>query len=163
MLLLSDAERMTDAARRGNVPIYPIYPRGLTDGMEDATSIPMIGGSASASTSQALLGEVRRAQDNLRVLADDTGGVPIVGTNDLAGGLDRIVKLSSAYYVLGYDSSNAKPDGRFHRIDVRVSRPGARVVSRKGFVQSRPTTDSAQPLPDRRIVGVARVANAARR
>jgi len=142
MLLVTEAERLTDASRRGNVPIYPIYPRGLTDGMEVGVQLPGVEIGRQSPT-QTLLAEVRRAQDNLRILADDTGGVPIVGTNDLAGGLDRVVKLSSYYYELGYDSSNAKPDGRFHRIDVRVSRPGARVVSRKGFVQARPTTAAA--------------------
>lgn len=147
MLLLTDADRLTAASRRGNVPIYPIYPRGLTDGMDDAVFIPTVE-LRGASPSQALLREVRRAQDNLRILADDTGGVPIVGTNDLAGGLDRVVKLSSYYYALGYDSTNAKPDGKFHRIEVKVSRTGARVVSRKGFVQSRPvTTTAASTLP----------------
>ncbi|HET9831410.1 MAG TPA: VWA domain-containing protein [Vicinamibacterales bacterium] len=127
--LIPDIQRVATAVRLGNVPIYPVYPRGLTDGAEDAIDAA----SGADGIGMTMLAEARRQQDNLRVIADDSGGVPIVGTNDLAGGLNRMVRLSSHYYVLGYNSSNTKADGRFHRITVTVTRPDARVLSRKGY------------------------------
>jgi VWFA-related protein len=138
--LLPDIQRAS-AVRLSNVPIYPVYPRGLTDGTEDAIEV----GLGGAGTGQSVLAEVRRQQDNLRVMADDSGGAPIVGTNDLAGGLDRVVKLSSYYYVLGYNSTNAKADGKYHRIRVNVSRPDARVLSRKAY--NDPHVVSAKSAP----------------
>ncbi len=128
--LLTDMERLATAARRGNVPVYPLSPRGMTDGYDceaDGNTLP----------AYALLGEVRQQQDNLRVLADDTGGAAVVGVNDLNGGLERVVRLSSTYYVIGFNSSNKGGAGRYHRIKVTVDRPGARVVSRKGYVTPR--------------------------
>jgi VWFA-related protein len=139
--LLPDMQRISTAIRLSNVPIYPVYPRGLTDGTEDAIEVGLGGGGAG----QSLLAEVRRQQDNLRVMADDSGGAPIVGTNDLAGGLDRVVKLSSYYYVLGYNSTNAKADGKYHRIRVTVSRPDAHVLSRKGYNDPRVVNAKSSP------------------
>jgi VWFA-related protein len=127
--LIPDIQRVATAVRLGNVPIYPVYPRGLTDGAEDGIDA----GLGADGVGSALLAEVRRQQDGLRVIADDSGGVPIVATNDLNGGLERVVRLSSHYYVLGYNSSNTKADGKFHRISVSVARPDVRVLSRKGY------------------------------
>ena len=129
--LTADIDRLSTAARRGNVPIYPVYPRGLTDGADCESD----GGVFS---SDSLLGEARQQQDNIRALADDAGGVPIVGTNNLSGGLERVVRLSSSYYVLGYNSANTKADGRYHRIRIAVTRADARVMSRKGYAAPRP-------------------------
>jgi VWFA-related protein len=139
--LIPDIERVSMAVRRGNVPIYAVYPRGLTDGTEDGIEVGLGGAGAGAS----LLAEARRQQDNLRVMADDSGGVAIVGTNDLAGGLERVVRLSSSYYVLGYNSKNSKADGKYHRVNVTVARPDARVLSRKGYTAPRVVNAKSTP------------------
>ena len=72
--------------------------------------------------------------DTLRILADETDGRAIVNTNDLDNGLRQIVRDSSAYYLLGYTSTLAQPDGRFHKINVRVKRPGVQVRARPGYL-----------------------------
>ena len=69
---------------------------------------------------------LQSSQDTLRVLAGETDGRAIVNRNDLDAGLRQIVRDSSAYYLLGYNSTQAPTDGKFHAIKVRVKRPGAR-------------------------------------
>ena len=71
--------------------------------------------------------------DSLRVLADNTDGRAIVNRNDLAAGMKQIMRDASGYYLLGYTSTAAPTDGKFHTIDVRVKRPGVEVRSRKGY------------------------------
>jgi hypothetical protein len=65
---------------------------------------------------------------------------------------ERIVRDNSTYYVLGYYSPNEKPDGKFHKVEVRVSRPGLRVQSRNGYnaPKSKPASnpDNAQVAPE---------------
>lgn len=134
--LVTEMERVATAARRGNVPIYPLYPRGLTDG-HDCESDGLV------FNSDALRNETRQQERHIRALADDAGGMAIIGTNDLAGGLDRVTRLSSYYYVLGYNSANNRSEGRYHSIKVTVKRPGARVLARKGYVIPRAAAPAA--------------------
>jgi hypothetical protein len=70
---------------------------------------------------------------SLRTLADGTDGIAVVNTNDLAGGARRIVNDLSTYYLLGYQSTNTKLDGRWRAITVRVKTPGIQVRARKGY------------------------------
>ncbi len=79
---------------------------------------------------------------NLRALAEETNGYAAVNSNDFTGAFDRIVRDNSSYYVLAYYPPSSRRDGRFHRIQVRVSRPGLTVRARRGYVAPRGT-----PLP----------------
>jgi hypothetical protein len=78
------------------------------------------------------------------VLADETGGFAVVNVDDAREGMERIVQANSFYYVLGYNSPNAKPDGKFRAIDVRVTKPGLRVTARKGFVVPKTAGENAR-------------------
>lgn len=124
MDLTSDLQSVYDAANRNNTSIYALDPRGLAGGDFDITA------NISITTSQRAL---TQTIDTLRVLADNTDGRAIVNQNDLANGLKQIVRDSSAYYLLGYNSTRAPADGRFHEIRVRVRRPGVQVRARRGY------------------------------
>ncbi|MEW6323242.1 MAG: VWA domain-containing protein [Acidobacteriota bacterium] len=113
-----------DAANRSNTAIYAVDPRGLSTGEFD------IKDNIGPRQSQEAL---RQTMDTLRVLADETDGRAIVNRNDLARGMQQIARDSSAYYLLGYTSTEAPQDGKFHEIRVRVRRPGLQVRARKGY------------------------------
>jgi hypothetical protein len=67
-------------------------------------------------------------------LANDTGGFLVRGTNDLASGLKRMLGDNDSYYLLAYESSNLKRDGRFRKIDLRLSRGGSYLLrTRTGY------------------------------
>ncbi len=76
---------------------------------------------------------VRRRVEGLRTLAVDTDGIAVIDTNDIDTGLKRIVADMSSYYLVGYYTKNAKLDGRFRKITVRVKRPGVNVRARRGY------------------------------
>ena len=71
--------------------------------------------------------------DTLRTLSENTDGRAIVNRNDLVAGMKQITRDASAYYLIGYNSSQAPSDGKFHEIKVRVKRPGVQVRARKGY------------------------------
>ena len=75
----------------------------------------------------------RSTMDTLRTLAENTDGRAIVNRNDVAVGMKQIMRDASAYYLIGYNSSQAPSDGKFHEIKVRVKRPGVQVRARKGY------------------------------
>jgi VWFA-related protein len=105
---IGDVVDVYRTANQSNVAVYPIDPRGL-------------GISPS-----------RGAEDWLRVLADQTGGRATVNTNDVRGGLSRVLDDSGGYYLLGYVSPHGD-DGKFHTITVRTTRPQVEVRARKGY------------------------------
>jgi hypothetical protein len=126
------------AATRANVAIYGIDPRGLgalgddTIEVQDTPSDPSLNLGLNSFNN-----EVRLSQDSLRVLSSETGGFAVVNQNDFASAFERLVEDNSTYYLLGYYSTNDRRDGRFRKIEVRVSRPGATVRARKGYVAAR--------------------------
>lgn len=126
------------AATRANVSVYSIDPRGLTGMGEEGIEIGSLPDDTTLGLgSQSLLNELRLSQDSLRVLSDETGGFAAVNANDFRSAFDRITRENSSYYVLGYYASNEKRDGRFRKLDVRLTRPGLNVRSRKGYVAPR--------------------------
>ena len=77
-------------------------------------------------------------EDSLIEIADLTGGLAVISTNDLDAGLARIVNDLSGYYLIGYVPDQAtfasRPGPpRFHSVKVEVKRGGLKVRSRKGF------------------------------
>ncbi len=79
------------------------------------------------------LSEMSFRADTLRSIADETGGVSIVDTNDFSKGFARIVEDNSHYYVLGYRSPRKLAANRFMSIRVQTTRPGLTVRARKGY------------------------------
>lgn len=139
------------AATRANVAIYGIDPRGLTAMGDDMIEVQDTPQDTSLGLGLSTFGqELQRSQDSLRVLSNETGGFPIVNQNDLASAFERVVADNSQYYLLGYYSTNEKRDGRFHRIEVKVTRPGLTVRSRKGYVATRTSTpkDDGRTAPE---------------
>ena len=55
---------------------------------------------------------IQKTTSTLRYMAEETGGFPVVNTNDFAGELKRIDAETSDYYVLGFYSSNPDPTKR---------------------------------------------------
>src|SRR5260221_1855115 len=113
-----------DTVNRNNCSIYAVDPRGLAAFEYDVNQ------GVSLTTDRTNL---TQSIDSLRVLADNTDGRAIVNRNDLAAGMKQIMRDASGYYLLGYTSSSAPTDGKFHTIDVRVKRPGVELRARKGY------------------------------
>ncbi|PYR40468.1 MAG: hypothetical protein DMF93_11005 [Acidobacteria bacterium] len=122
----SDLREVYDTANKNNVAIYAVDPRGLPVFEFDINE----GGGIGIQTDSSYL---RSTMDTLRLLSENTDGRAIVNRNDLAVGMKQITKDESAYYLIGYNSSQAPADGKFHEIKVRVKRPGLQVRARKGY------------------------------
>ena len=120
-----DLRNVYDEANRQNVSIYAVDPRGLAV-FEFDSSEPSVGSNTDRQYLNATM-------DTLRTLAENTDGRAIVNRNDLAAGMKQIVRDSSAYYLIGYSSTLAPSDGKFHDIKVRVKRSGVQVRARKGY------------------------------
>ena len=77
-------------------------------------------------------------QQVLYALASGTGGFPILNTNDLLAGLQKIGREQNEYYLLGFTPQNSD-EGSCHTLRVKVERGGAEVRSRSGYCNVKPT------------------------
>jgi VWFA-related protein len=80
-------------------------------------------------------------QQILAALAEGTGGFSIFNTNDLLGGLERIGREQSEFYIVGYVPPET-PEGSCHTLKVKMNRGGLNVRARSGYCNTR----SANPL-----------------
>jgi VWFA-related protein len=117
---------LPDVANRANASFYTVDPRGLAvfDSAMGPDKPPPI------DIDRQIL---RTKLDQLRELSDRTDGLAVQNTNDLHGALARIAGDLSAYYLIGYDSTNPKLDGTYRDIKVQVKRPGVVVRARRGY------------------------------
>ncbi len=124
-----------NAANRNNTAIYTVDPRGLATGEFDINE--NVGMQRASDRWQT--------QDTLRVLAEKPTAAPSSTATICGAAMKQIVSDSSAYYLLGYNSSQAPQDGKFHEIKVRVKRPGVQVRARKGYWALTDGEDGARP------------------
>ncbi len=122
--MFAEMRDVFDTANRQNTSIYAVDPRGL-----GAFEYNINEGVGLVQDSAHLKSSI----DTLYTLANNTDGRAIVNRNDLASGMKQIIRDSSGYYLLGYTSSRAPTDGKFHEIKVTVKRRGVDVRARKGY------------------------------
>ncbi len=77
-------------------------------------------------------------QDTLFLMATETGGTFYKNVNDFRKPLQRILKETSAFYLLGFHPRDLQRKGRFRTIDVEVKRPEVRVSARRGYYEPNP-------------------------
>ncbi len=126
--LARELAEVTRTANRANATLYTIDPRGLVAGADLDEQLSPVEYSE----------HVRKTQDSLRVLAEETGGIAVVNQNDFDKALKRIDAETSDYYMLGYYSSNPDPLRRTRKIEVKVTKPGLNVISRTSYTLRQP-------------------------
>jgi VWFA-related protein len=134
---------LTRSANRANTTFYTIDPRGLVGGADIDENLDPTQWNDY----------IRKSQDSLRVLAEETGGIAVVNQNDFDKALKRIDAETSDYYVLGFYSSNPDPLRRTRRIEVVTKRDGVKVWSRTSY-SLRPTpSETAAATPPSKPAG----------
>ncbi|MBA2301713.1 MAG: VWA domain-containing protein [Acidobacteria bacterium] len=122
--MLNDMRDVFQTVNTQNTSIYSVDPRGL--------AVFEYGINESVGLQQDSVG-LKSSLDSLHTLSNNTDGRAIVNRNDLATGMKQIMRDSSGYYLLGYTSSRAPTDGKFHEIKVNVTRRGVSVRARRGY------------------------------
>ncbi|MCM3871138.1 MAG: VWA domain-containing protein, partial [Pyrinomonadaceae bacterium] len=136
--VLEELRRLTDVANRASVVIYTMDARGLQtlgltagENTDDLSNTQVLAGLAGRRK------EFVNSQNGLDYLAQQTGGFLIRDTNDLAGGIAKVLDDQMGYYLIGYrpEDSTFTAGGQrsFHKLTVRVKRSGLEVRARTGF------------------------------
>src|SRR5216684_4284435 len=126
---------LTDA----RLAVYPVDARGLIGqllGGAETTGLSARGtlvGDAEYAQSLQLASELLQdKQATMKQVAGDTGGKFFINQNELDHSVALSVQDGASYYLLGY-SPEGKADSKYHKIEVKVNRPGATVRARHGY------------------------------
>lgn len=137
--ILEALRRLTDLASRASVVIYTLDARGLQP--LGLTAEDDVSGMSPDQVQEAISDRSEHlfdTQSGLNFLAQQTGGIAIRNTNDLSGGIKRVLEDQKGYYLVGYRPDEDTFDAttgrrRFHKLRVKIKRPGLNHRTRTGF------------------------------
>lgn len=133
----SQIRSTVNAAVRANVSFYAVDVRGLvaTPPAGDASATGARGNAIyRGGTQTSQRDKYHQQQETLTTLAADTGGKALLDNNDLAVGIQQAQDDMQSYYILGYYSTNTAPDGRYRRVQVKLtSNLQAKLDYRNGY------------------------------
>jgi VWFA-related protein len=108
--------------RRGSTTLGGQFPPVILDPYPPAS--PGSGAtSAEYATGRAYLAD----------LAEYSGGLVLDGKNDLEDAFSQVAKELASQYSIGYYSSNLRHDGKFRKVEVKVTKPGLIARTKKGY------------------------------
>jgi len=125
-----------NAAVRANLAIYSVDTRGLQaiSPLGDA-SVGSLRGNGAANG--GALGNNMQAnfasQEVMGTLSTDTGGTAFFDSNDFAPAFAKVQADTSAYYAIGFHSTNPARDGKFRKLTIKINRPGIKLEYRPGY------------------------------
>lgn len=136
-----ELKRTVDRAIRANVSFYAADLRGLValpPGGEARQASARGTSPYSGATMTSAISSLSSSQDTLTTMSEDTGGRAFFDSNDFGDVFNRVVADTSAYYVLGYSSTNNARDGRYRHIKVRLTkRTDLKLEYRSGYYAPR--------------------------
>ena len=125
-----------NAAVRSNLAIYSVDTRGLqaVSPLGDASTGSLRG--TGAFNGGALTNNMNAnfaTQEVMATLSTDTGGKAFFDSNDFAPAFAQVQHDSSAYYAIGFRSSNLLRDGRFRKLTIKLNRADVKLEYRPGY------------------------------
>jgi VWFA-related protein len=163
----SEAARFAPAVRtvnaeltRARVAVYPVDARAqmtLTDSNISNVVAPTESGTnrdLQVARNEAMQNDVTtpqqwaESQQEMKLVAADTGGKAYYNTNAVGKAVAEAIADGENYYTLGYAPSDAKNDGAYRTITVRIEEGKYDLAYRRGYFAVDPNeTEKASPMP----------------
>jgi VWFA-related protein len=125
-----------NAAVRADLAIYSVDTRGLQaiGPLGDASTGSLRGqGAFNGGSLMNNMNQNFASQEVMATLSSDTGGKAFFDSNDFAPAFAQVEKDTSAYYAIGFHSSNPARDGRYRKLTVKIDKPGIKLEYRPGY------------------------------
>ncbi len=125
-----------NSAVRANLSIYSVDTRGLqaVSPLGDAStgSVRGSGGFNGGALMNNMQGNFA-SQEVMATLSSDTGGKAFFDSNDFAPAFAQVQRDTSAYYAIGFHSTNPARDGKYRKLTIKINRPGVKLEYRPGY------------------------------
>ncbi len=125
-----------NAAVRADLAIYSVDTRGLQaiGPLGDASTGSLRGqGGFNGGALMNNMNQNFATQEVMATLSSDTGGKAFFDSNDFAPAFAQVQKDNSAYYAIGFHSSNPARDGKYRKLTVKILKPGIKLEYRPGY------------------------------
>jgi VWFA-related protein len=125
-----------NAAVRADLAIYSVDTRGLQAiaPLGDASTGSLRGqGAFNGSALTNSMNQNFATQEVMATLSSDTGGKAFFDSNDFAPAFAQVQKDNSAYYAIGFHSTNPARDGKYRKLTFKIDRPGVKLEYRPGY------------------------------
>ncbi len=129
--IYSDVMQVSGLFRQDHITLYSVDPFGAAEGVGRITYYEDFLKGVS-KPSQTQIGDL-----SLQVLAVQTGGLALSGSNDISGLLARCMADATAYYEISFAAPPSEHPGEYHQLDIKVDKPGLIARTRTGYY-SRP-------------------------
>ena len=113
--------------RQARITLYDIDPLGPAEGVgrtnyyqDFVKGVPKPG--------QAQAGDI-----SLQVVATQSGGLVLTGSNDIAGLLKQCMADTEAYYEISFTGARADHRDEYHHIEVKIAKSGLTARTREGY------------------------------
>ncbi len=122
-------------------PCLPDYALGLSHAYDQLTAAQVSVYPIDAGGARML----GAAQLSMEAVAEATGGVAYIENNDMTSAVLKAINNGANYYSIAYTPPTQKYNGSYHKIEVRVNRPGVHLVFRKGYYSDDLAKDKLPP------------------
>lgn len=127
----------SDMLTSAQVAIYPVSAHGLAgDPTFEVTD--MLG-----NTRESMLYNQSTSQIAAETIAQETGGRAFYNTNGLDAAMAKAIDEGSHYYTLAYAPTDAKNDGKYRRIEVKLPGADYKLAYRRGYYADKPESPAA--------------------
>jgi VWFA-related protein len=116
------------ALRQARITLYSVDPLGMADSGGLRTTYYQVFLQGVTKPSQVQIGNLA-----LQVIATQSGGLALYGSNDIVGGLDRCIADANAFYVMTMEAAPADRPNEYHSLEVKVKTPGLTARTRTGY------------------------------
>ena len=126
--------------REGRITLYSLDPSALGDldmGVTDPPTVHLRPSDNVYVAGAYKPSDIGPRDLALETIATQSGGAALHPGNDLASALRKCVADAEAYYEISFDPTITTQPNEYHRLEVRVAKPGLVARTRQGFY-SRP-------------------------
>jgi len=130
--LFNNIVNLSGALREARLTLYSVDPLGVSDAGSARTFYyeSFLKGVTSANRTES-------GNLGLQVLAIQSGGRVLTGSNDVASSIAGCLADAKAFYTISFDSPPADHPNEYHSLQVKIGKPGLIPRTRTGYYAQR--------------------------
>ncbi|HTZ98800.1 MAG TPA: VWA domain-containing protein [Candidatus Aquilonibacter sp.] len=125
--IFTDAVKLSTQMRRGRFTLYNVNPLGPEESPLRASYYEQFLRGINTPN------QAQMADLGLQVLAVQSGGLAPTPGNDITGALHECLADIEPFYEISFDPAPADHPDEYHRLDIRIARPGLIARTKQGY------------------------------